>query len=82
MAAAVGQPIKNPVSWRFAASGEEVEMAATIEGEWHMYDIGPYDGGPNATTFTFELPAGVTLDGGVRQLDRPTRVQDEIFGME
>lgn len=82
MAAAVGQPIKNPVSWRFAASEEEVEMAATIGGEWHMYDIGPYDGGPNATTFTFELPAGVTLDGGVRQLDRPTRVQDEIFGME
>ncbi|MDE5944766.1 MAG: thioredoxin family protein [Rikenella sp.] len=82
MAAAVGQPIKNPVHWTFAASGEQVEMSATIDGDWHMYDIGPYDGGPNATTFTFELPAGVTLDGGVQQLDRPTRVQDEIFGME
>ncbi len=78
----VGQPIKNPVRWTFTSSGEEVEMVAAIGGEWHMYDLGPYDGGPNATVFTFELPEGVTLDGGVRQLDRPTRVQDEIFGME
>ena len=74
--------VENPVHWSFGASGQQAEMTATIASPWHMYDIGPYEGGPNATTFTFELPAGVTLDGGVVQLDKPTRVQDEIFGME
>lgn len=74
--------VENPVHWSFNGSGQQAEMTATIDTPWHMYDIGPYDGGPNATTFTFELPAGVTLDGGVVQLDKPTRVQDEIFGME
>lgn len=74
--------VENPVSWKFSASGQQAEITATISGEWHMYDIGPYDGGPNATTFTFELPEGVTLDGGIVQVTRPTRVQDEIFGME
>lgn len=80
-ATAVAQ-VENPVSWKFSASGQQAEMTATIDGAWHMYDIGPYEGGPNATTFTFDLPAGVTLDGGIVQVDRPTRVQDEIFGME
>lgn len=74
--------VENPVSWKFRSSGQQVEMTATISGAWHMYDIGPYEGGPNATTFTFELPAGVTLDQGVVQVTKPTRIQDEIFGME
>lgn len=82
VATASGQPIENPVRWNFAASGQQAEITATIGGDWHMYDIGPYDGGPNATTFTFTLPAGVTLDGSIRQTPEPTRVQDEIFGME
>ncbi len=81
MAPALAQ-VENPVHWSFGASGQQAEMTAAIDTPWHMYDIGPYEGGPNATTFTFELPAGVTLDGGVVQLDKPTRVQDEIFGME
>lgn len=80
-ATAVAQ-VENPVSWKFGAAGQQAEMTATISGVWHMYDIGPYEGGPNATTFTFELPAGVTLDGGIVQVNKPTRVQDEIFGME
>lgn len=74
--------VENPVSWKFQSAGQQVEMTATISGAWHMYDIGPYEGGPNATTFIFELPAGVTLDGGIIQVTRPTRIQDEIFGME
>lgn len=80
--ASASAQVENPVSWKFGASGQQAEMTATISGAWHMYDIGPYDGGPNATTFTFDLPAGVTLDGSVIQADKPTRVQDESFGME
>ncbi|MCC8062219.1 MAG: thiol:disulfide interchange protein, partial [Rikenellaceae bacterium] len=80
--ASASAQVENPVSWKFGASGQQAEMTATISGAWHMYDIGPYDGGPNATTFTFDLPAGVTLDSGIVQVTKPTRVQDEIFGME
>lgn len=80
-ATAVAQ-VENPVSWKFTASGQQAEMTATISGAWHMYDIGPYEGGPNATAFIFDLPAGVTLDGGIIQVNKPTRIQDEIFGME
>ena len=79
---ALGQPIENPVKWSFAASGQQVEITAAISGDWHMYDLGPYDGGPNATAFSFTLPDGVSLAGSVVQQNRPTRVQDEIFGME
>ena len=74
--------VEQPVSWRFTATGQQAEMTADIDMPWHMYDIGPYDGGPNATTFTFTLPNGVSLDGGIQQSPAPTRVHDEIFGME
>lgn len=47
-----------------------------------MYDTGPYDGGPNATAFTFEPNADVTLLGGIEQLSKPVRVYDSLFAME
>lgn len=74
--------VENPVSWSVKATGDKVIMTATIDSPWHMYDIGPYKDGPNATAFTFTLPDGVKLSGGVTQVTKPTRVQDEIFKME
>lgn len=74
--------MSNPVSWTVKAGGQQVEMNAAISGHWHMYDVGPYEMGPNATEFTFELPDGVTLDGGIIQLTEPTREFDEAFKME
>ena len=47
-----------------------------------MYDTGPYDGGPNATAFTFEPNADVTLLGGIEQFPKPVRVYDSLFAME
>ena len=47
-----------------------------------MYDTGPYDGGPNATAFTFEPNADVTLLGEIEQLSKPVRVYDSLFAME
>ena len=49
---------------------------------WHMYDMGPYEGGPNATTITFTPGEGAVLEGGVEQLTRPERHYDKTFGME
>ena len=41
--ATAAEQVENPVSWKFSASGQQAEITATISGEWHMYDIGPYD---------------------------------------
>lgn len=57
-------------------------IAAAIDDGWHLYDLGPYEGGPNATVIQFSATDGVTLDGALRQTTIPTRVFDKTFGME
>lgn len=67
-----------------ALGGNEYRILfeATIPATYHMYDMGPYEGGPNATTFVLTPSAGVELVGGVEQLSEPHRYRDELFGME
>lgn len=57
-------------------------LDATIPPGYHMYDMGPYKEGPNATTFDIKPGKGATLDGGVVQLTKPHRYFDEMFGIE
>jgi thiol:disulfide interchange protein DsbD len=76
-----------PVQWNIASkhlSGDtfEVVFTATIPEHWHMYDMGPYDVGPNPTVFTFESTQGLKLEGKVVQQTKATRVFDEMFGVE
>lgn len=78
---AVGQ-VDDPVSWSSKVDGNKVVFTAKIDGAWHMYDLGPYTGGPNATVFTFDLPAGVKLDGKITPLSKSDVKMDEIFGMK
>lgn len=60
-----------------------ITLSASIVDGWHMYDLGPYDEmGPNATVITFTPSEGVTLEGGIRQLDKPYRYYDDLFEME
>jgi len=59
-----------------------IVLEASIPAPWHMYDMGPYEGGPNATTITFTPGEGAVLEGGVEQLTRPERHYDKTFGME
>ena len=59
-----------------------IVLEASIPAPWHMYDMGPYEGGPNATTITFTPGEGALLEGGVEQLTRPERHYDKTFGME
>lgn len=74
--------VQNPVSWHTKAVDDKITMTATIDSPWHMYDQGPYSGGPNATLFVFTLPEGVKTVGKVKQITKPTIVQDEIFKMQ
>lgn len=46
-----------------------------------MYDMGPYENGPNATTFIFTLPKGVTKVGEISSIEKPIKVDDPMFGM-
>lgn len=59
-----------------------IVFEASIPTPYHMYDMGPYEGGPNATTIVITPGEGMTLDGGVEQLTTPERHYDEMFSME
>lgn len=59
-----------------------IVLEAAIPAPYHMYDMGPYEGGPNATQIQFAPAEGVTYLGGVEQLSKPERHYDELFGME
>ena len=58
-----------------------IVLEAAIPSGYHMYDMGPYEGGPNATTIALTA-AGATLQGAVEQLTAPDRHMDATFGME
>ena len=59
-----------------------IVLEASIPQPYHMYDMGPYEGGPNATAIVFTPGDGVTLESGVQQLSTPHRYYDTTFGME
>lgn len=59
-----------------------IVFEASIPAPYHMYDMGPYEGGPNATTIALTPGEGVTLEGGVEQLSTPERHYDKTFEME
>ena len=76
-----------PVSWSTSVeevgNGEyRVDFKASVGEGWHMYDLGPYEGGPVATSFTFDPIEGYELVGGVSANRESTREMNEIFGME
>lgn len=56
-------------------------LEAAIPSGYHMYDMGPYEGGPNATAFSFTAE-GAALEGATEQLTTPERHFEASFGME
>ena len=59
-----------------------IVLEATIPAGYHMYDMGPYEGGPTATTIVLTPGEGVQLDGPVEQLTKAHTYYDELFGMQ
>lgn len=59
-----------------------IVLQADVPQGYHMYDMGPYDGGPNATTILLTPGEGATLEGGVEQLSTSHRYYDDIYLME
>lgn len=81
--AATGQTVR----WKSSVQHLEgdtyrVVLEASIPAPYHMYDMGPYQGGPNATTITFTPGEGIALEGDVEQLSKPKRYFEKMFNME
>ncbi len=79
------QPM-DPVAWKSSvkqdAEGEyTITFKADVEQGWHIYDMGPYEGGPMATSFVFE-GEGFELQGGVEASKESVREHNKIFDME
>lgn len=75
------------VTWKSSVEtlgGNEyrIVLEAAIPASYHMYDMGPYEGGPNPTTITFTPSEGIELEGDVEQISTPHRYYDEMFQME
>ena len=81
------QFFEQPVTWNQKVTAledgiYELRFIATVEEPWHMYDLGPYENGPQATHFVFDLPQGVALVGETCMKDPPAKEFDHLFGMD
>ena len=80
--------VLEPVTWTFnsvktsAENNYEIVMTAAIEGNWHLYAMDIAEGGPIATSFSFESPSGFTLSGKPYAVDKPEVKFDNSFGMD
>lgn len=79
--------ITQPVSWSISSNdlGDnqyEIVLTAEIEPSWHIYDLGPYQGGPNPTALSFELSEEYELIGEPYIKSQVKRGYDEAFEME
>lgn len=57
-------------------------LQAKIPQGYHLYDMGPYEGGPTPTSFVFAKTEGVKFVGDVKQLSTPHRAFNPLFNME
>ena len=82
-----GAQVLEPVTWSFrsektAEKSYDIVMTAAIEDKWHLYAMDLPEGGPIATSFTFETPTGYTLDGKPVAVNPPVVKFDNSFGMD
>ncbi len=59
-----------------------IVLEASVPAGFHMYDLGPYEGGPNPTTILLTPGEGVRLDGKVEQLSKSHTYYDDLFEMQ
>lgn len=77
----------NPVSWKTSfkhLQGDtyQIVLDATIANGYHMYDFGPYEGGPNPTVIKFNKGEGYELVGKPVIATPAKKQHDETFDME
>lgn len=76
------EPVKWQASYTKTAQNEyNLVFRASIDEGWHVYSNDIPEGGPVATTITFEENEAFQLDGGLTATTAPISVDDKIFGM-
>lgn len=75
------------VHWTFSVkdisdSEKELVFTAKIDEGWHLYGMHLPEGGPTATSFTFDEIRGAVLDGGVTSASHLIKKYDKQFEME
>mgnify|MGYP001823124180 CR=1 FL=1 len=78
--------ILDPVKWstsvnKISDTEYELVATATIEDKWHLYSQTVPEGGPIATSFTFEGNSNYLKKGNTKEEAGHT-VDDPIFGMK
>ncbi len=84
------QMVSQPIKWSSKVAhldGNIYEIQAIGvfdqgKSEWHTYDLGPYEDGPNPTSLTVEIKSGAKLVGKNYIKTKVNKVFDKMFGME
>ena len=79
--------IHDPVKWEWivenmTSTGADLKFTASIESGWSMYTIDIPEGGPIATSFTFERHQLFELAGGIEEVTKPEVKDDPYFKMK
>lgn len=77
----------DPVAWTYSVkpindSIYELQYIAAIEPTWHMYGQSVPQGGPNATTFTFEKSQNYQRIDTVLEITKAVEEFDRMFNMK
>ena len=72
------------VSWKTGVESlgdglYEITATAKMDAGWHIYDLGPYEFGPNPTAITFTLPEGASLEGELGASRKAETYFDDVF---
>ncbi len=83
----VNAQVLEPVTWSFksektADRSFEIVMTAAIDDTWHLYAMDLPEGGPIATSFTFEPSQAFILEGKPVAVNEPEVKFDNSFGMD
>ena len=82
------QFVEQPIKWKselvkIEENIYELQAQGTISDQkWHIYDLGPYEGGPNPTIFTVETGDKAKLIGKPYIKTKIKKSFDELFEME
>ena len=77
-------PANENISWRYSVEPLQgdtcaITLTATIAPGWHIYDFGPYTGGPNALEILFAPKAGAELVGDTEAQQEAHIAYSEMF---
>lgn len=78
---------QDPVKWTFSSKKiddktYEVHLTATVQSPWTIYSQTTPEGGPLATSFTFNNNPLVILSGKVKEVGTMHKKHEEVFGVD